>query len=575
MTEKRFYAVILTALVSILCITACARIKPATSLPASAHPDLAAHTEEFRQEIINVSEGIYVAVGFGLANSIMIEGDDGVIIVDTMESAQAAARVKDAFASITDKPIKAIIYTHYHSDHTFGAKVFAGDGKPGIYSHESTLFYLDRIVSVTRLVTYTRATRQFGTLLGKGEFVNAGIGPYLDFHSTSTVALERPNKTFSGESMSVEIEGINLELIHAPGETNDQIIVWIPEKNALICADNFYKSFPNLYAIRGTPYRDVTQWVKSLDKMRLLKPEYLIPCHSRPITGADEILETLTNYRDAIQYVHDQTIRGINNGLGPRELVEIVQLPPHLKNLPYLQEYYGTVEWSVRAIYTGYLGWFDGNATNLFPLDRTNHANKFAELAGGKESLLQSARAAVENEEYQWALELLDELLVLDTGNQEVSGLKAYCLTQLSTRQTAATARNYYLTQAHELLGDITIGKKQITEKDVVHSVPLEAIFNAMAVSLDPEKSAAVDKAVVFRFPDVNSEYTIHVRKGVAEIQPYRCTKPDIILTVDSFIWKEIAAGMRNPAIAVIRGDIDIEGGSFDLMRFMSLFDRN
>lgn len=574
MTRTKIRFVIIAVLILVLFISACARIQHIKPLTETSHPDLAAHTQEFREGIIKVTDGIYVAIGFGLANSILIEGDDGVIIVDTMESAQAAARVKEEFDKITDKPVKAIIYTHFHSDHTFGAGVFAGNDNPDIYSHESTAAYLDRIVSVTRLVTYTRATRQFGTRLPPSEFVNAGIGPYLDFHSTSTVALLRPNKTFSGESTIIEIAGITMQLVFAPGETNDQIFVWIPDKKVLLCADNFYKSFPNLYAIRGTPYRDVTQWVKSLDKMRFLRPEYLIPGHSRPISGSDRIYDTLRNYRDAIQFVHDQTIRGINKGLGPDELVEVVKLPPHLKNLPYLQEYYGTVEWSVRAIYSGYLGWFDGNATTLFPLGRAEHARKFAALAGGDQALLSAAENAIQEEEYQWALELLDHLLVLDADNQEVKDRKAVCLAQLSTRQTAATARNYYLTQAHELKGDIIIGQKQITEIDLVHSIPLDAIFNAMAVSLDPGKSLNVNKAVAFRFPDVNQGYTIHVRRGVAEIQPYIIQNPDIVVTIDSTIWKEIAAGMRNPAATLIKGKLSIEGGSFDLVRFMSLFDQ-
>ena len=123
---------------------------------------------------------------------------------------------------------------------------------------------------------------------------------------------------------------------------------------------NFYKSFPNLYAIRGTAYRDVTLWVKSLDKMRKLRAQYLVPHHTRPLKGAEKIYETLTNYRDAIQYVHDQTIRWMNKGLTPQAIVEKVKLPNHLAHRPYLREYYGTVQWSVRAIFNGYLGWFHG-----------------------------------------------------------------------------------------------------------------------------------------------------------------------------------------------------------------------
>ena len=277
------------------------------------NPDLAAHSAEFKQEVIEVTDGVYVAIGFGLANAVLLVGDDGVVIVDTMESAEAALPVKEAFNKITTKPVKGIIYTHFHSDHTGGAAVMAGNDNPEVYSHESTRYHLNRIATITRETTYRRAMRQFGSLLPEGGVVNCGIGPELRFNEDSTLATLAPTRTFGMEPLELEIAGMKLVLVHAPGETPDQIFIWLPQKKVLLPADNFYKSFPNLYAIRGTAYRDVTQWVKSLDTMRELKAEYLVPHHTRPLTGADTIYETLTNYRDAIQFVHDQTIRLMNH----------------------------------------------------------------------------------------------------------------------------------------------------------------------------------------------------------------------------------------------------------------------
>ncbi|MCP4368098.1 MAG: MBL fold metallo-hydrolase, partial [Deltaproteobacteria bacterium] len=129
---------------------ACSKSEAPSELSIGSNPDLKAHTAEFKQEIIKVTDGVYVAIGFGLANSILIEGNDGVIIVDTMESAEAATPVKAAFNKISSKPVKAIIYSHYHADHTFGAKVMAGNDHPEVYSHEKTLYYLNRIANITR-----------------------------------------------------------------------------------------------------------------------------------------------------------------------------------------------------------------------------------------------------------------------------------------------------------------------------------------------------------------------------------------------------------------------------------------
>jgi alkyl sulfatase BDS1-like metallo-beta-lactamase superfamily hydrolase len=565
---KRVHAPVLALL---MLVAACSPSSGPEDRIQSSHPDLKAHTEEFRQEIVRVTEGVYVAVGFGLANSVLLEGDDGVVIVDTLESAEAARPVKQAFKAITAKPVKAIIYTHHHSDHTFGAAVMAGEDRPEIYSHAETQRHLNRITTLTRETTYRRAMRQFGTLLPEGQFVNAGIGPRLQYDDRKTAALLFPTRTFADEELEIEIAGLKIVLVHAPGETPDQIFLWLPEKRVLLPADNFYKAFPNLYAIRGTAYRDVALWVKSLDKMRELRAEFLVPHHSRPIVGSDTVYETLTHYRDAIQFVHDQTIRWMNTGLGPLEIAERVKLPAHLAAQPYLQEYYGTVAWSVRAIFDGYLGWFGGNATDLFPLGPEERANRMARLAGGEMELHAHARRAMEEKDYPWALELSDQLLRLDPRRDEYRQVKAAALRALGEMQIAATARNYYLTQAMEVEDTLRIPMMKNTDLELIHRIPLESIFNGMAVRLNPEKSARVDTIAGFRFPDTGEAYTVHVRRGVTEIQPRFPENPAVTVSVDSKVWKEIAAGVRSPAVAMMK-DMEVGGGRFDLIQFMSLF---
>jgi alkyl sulfatase BDS1-like metallo-beta-lactamase superfamily hydrolase len=556
--------------IAVLCgCSPLAALKPgAPAAPA----DLAAQGQEFRREVIRVAEGVHVAVGFGLANSVLLEGRDGVVIVDTMESAEAARPVKEAFEKISPKPVKAIVYTHFHTDHTFGTQVLAGGDRPEIWAHESTSSWLSRVLTLTRETVYRRSLRQFGSLLPAEEFLHAGIGPRLVFDEKVTPALLLPTRTFAGERAELEISGIRMVLIHAPGETPDQTVVWLPDKKVLLAADNFYKSFPNLYAIRGTAYRDVNLWVRSLDLMRELGAEHLVPLHTRPISGAERIFETLTNYRDAIQFVHDQTIRWMNKGLPPEEIVAKVILPPHLAAQPYLREYYGTVAWSVRGIFEGYLGWFGGNATDLFPLPPGERAQRLADLAGGKTALLEKARQAFSAGDYQWALELADPLRRLDPDNREIRDLKGAALRALGLRQTAATARNYYLTQAREEEGNLDPGKPPLTAgKELIQQIPLEALFRAMTVSLDPDKSAAVDQVVGFRFPDTGEAFGIHVRRGVAEIQPRFPDRPEIAVFVDSGVWKEMLAGRRSPALTIAR-DIKVDGGVLNLIRFLRMF---
>ncbi len=570
--KARLFRLVLPALLVGSLISCSGRQQEAPPARTSVQAkELADHTAEFKQEVIRVADGIHVAVGYGIANSILIEGKDGTVIIDTMESTEAAKGVKQAFDKITTKPLKAIIFTHFHPDHTFGAGVFTEGKKVDIISHEKTLRELDQMLSLTQEVTYRRAMRMYGTFLPKHEFENVGIGPFILFNDKTTISYVRPNRTFSGEGMKLRAAGVEMELIHAPGETDDQIVVWLPEKKALIAADNYYKSFPNLYTIRGQKYRDPAAWAQSLEKMRSLQAEIMIPCHTKPVSGKDQVDEILADYRDAIQFVHDQTIRWINRGLLPDEIVERVQLPSHLASKPYLREYYGTVAWSVKNICNGYLGWFSGNATDLNPLSLKVRAEAMARLAGGRKALLEHAEDALKKEDYQWVLVLADAYLALDPGAEKAVKLKGEALRALGRNQGNANARNYYYTQALETEGKLKITQAQVTP-EVVERVSLGAIFSAMGARLDPVKSAEVTKSVRFRFTDTDEAYTVHVRRGVAFIEKRYAPAADITITVDSTVWKRLAAKIDSPAAAYALGKIKVEGGVVDLVKFLGLF---
>lgn len=558
-----------------------ALVGPSSASAQDADARLAIHTAEFKKEVIEVTDGVHVAIGFGLANSILIEGEDGVIIVDTMESVEAAGPVRKAFRKITDKPVKAIIYTHNHADHIFGATVMAGDDNPEVYSHATTVEYINRILNIIRTVIFQRSMRQFGSLLPETEVINCGIGPRLQVTDETTPGLIRPTITFDTPRASYEVAGIKFDLVFAPGETPDQIFVWLPEKKVLLPGDNFYKSFPNLYAIRGTSYRDVMLWANSLDLMRAERPEFLVPSHTHPLIGAETIETALRDYRDAIQYVHDQTIRGMNQGLTPDELAHEIKLPAHLSEKPYLQEYYGTVPWSVRAIFSGYLGWFDGNATNLSPLAPAEHARRVAALAGSEKKLLKQAKKALKGGDFQWATELADQvILVSDDSEKEANKLaeakqiRVEALRALGELQTSANGRNYYLTSAAETSGELTIAQSTQASVEIVQSFPLSNIMKALRVNLNPVKSAEVDKIVGFRFPDTGEAYTVHVRRGVAVIRPEYPENADINVTVDAALWKLILAQMKSPFEAANEGTLKVEEGAGELINFLTLFQR-
>lgn len=411
--------------------------------------------EQFKEQIIKVADNVYTAVGYSVSNVSMIVGEDGVVLVDTGMMGEAAEKIAKEFRRITDKPVKAIIYTHSHGDHTGGAPVFLGAERPQIWAHVN--FGSEARPWKAGGLTYqnVRGARQAGFKLPLEQRINNGVAPVRYPKRGGAVfsggKATNPTRFLEGERKTIEVSGVELELVAAPGETNDGLFVWNPAGKVLFAGDNFYRSFPNLYAIRGTPNRNVRLWAESLGGMADKNAIALVGGHTNPILGAAEVKQVLTDYRDAVQFIHDKTVEGINKGLTPDELVEYVQLPERLANKDYLRPFYGHPDWGVRTVFNSYLGWFDGNATNLFPLPPRAEAERMVKLAGGKDKLLQAARDALADDDAQWAAQLADHLLAIDSGDHAAKQIKAESLTKLAHNMVNATARNYYLTVAREL----------------------------------------------------------------------------------------------------------------------------
>ena len=553
----------------LLFIFSCSETEPIEQAKEATPEDLINHTEEFRKEIIEVTEGIHVAVGFALANAIMIEGDGSNIIIDTTGTVETAQEVKDLFDSINSNPVEAIIYTHNHGDHTYGATVFAEDSTE-IYAHESTGKYLSRVIGILRPIISSRSSRMFGNVLPREEVENNGIGPFLEIgRDGRKPGLLYPTKTFS-DKLAFTAAGIKIELYHAPGETNDQLFVWLPEKRALFPGDNFYKTFPNLYTIRGTPYRDLVGWVNSIDMMRYLEPEYLVPSHTRPLVGAKTINNLLTTYRDAIQYVHDQTIRLMNMGMEPDEIAESLILPKHLGDSPYLQEFYGSPAWSAKNVFSGYLGWFDGNPSSLKPLPKREEATNIINLAGGWDKLFQEAEQSYLNEEFQWSLQLTDYLLRMKPDDRQTQLLRQSALVALGAKESNPNSRYYYLSSARELDENYKPNDILLPDIDVVKKYPIEAMMEVLKVNVIPEKSIDKDMQLLFTFTDSTKTFSLFLRKGVLEIQPFMIPGSSVQVKSKEEDLKAILSGIKSLPVSLVNGTLEIEGSRADLLSFFS-----
>lgn len=557
----------------VLGLAACSRDEPPSPPPSPTPEALHTHGEQFREDVVQVTDRVHVAVGFGIANAIMIEGEDGVVIVDVMESLEAAERIAERFRAITDKPVKALIYTHSHPDHIHGGRAFVTDDDAvDIYAHDSLIAAADKISGVLQPVITRRSLRMYGNLLPDEERSNVGIGPFVDVHDDSTLHILRPTHTFS-DQLEIEVAGVRMVLQHAPGETDDQLYVWLPDERVLLPGDNIYKAFPNLYTIRGTSYRDPKTWADSLDRMRALGAEHLVPGHGRPISGAETIDRHLTDYRDAIRYVHDQTIRMMNAGMTPDDIATRLRLPPHLEASPYLQTFYGKPEWSARMIFQGQLGWFDGNPTNLHPTPPAERARRVAALAGGIEALADAIAQAAADDEHQWVLELSDTLLRLEPGHDAVREQRIQALRALAAQESNPNARHYYLMSAGELAGDFTVPSRALTPRDeMLAAMPLQVFFDGMAVALDGEAAWEVEQRAVFEFPDLDEARTLIVRRGVTELHDGIDERADVHVRVDSLAFKRMLAGLTHPAVAIARDYEYVSGGRVRFTRFMRLF---
>lgn len=401
--------------------------------------------------VAEITSGIYHVMGYAHSNSTIIEAENSVILIDTLDTDARAEKLKKLIADITEKPVKTIIYTHGHPDHRGGAAVFS-DTAPEIIAFAPKKPVLGRTSELNDILN-KRTSYQFGYKLSDEEVITQGIGIREGFTvGEGKYAFVPATTIYKEEKVNRTIDGIRVELISAIGETDDQIFVWLPDSKVLCCGDNYYGCWPNLYALRGSQYRDVSAWIDSLDLMLSYPAEYVLPGHTKPLIGRNNVQEVLSNYRNAIEYVLTETLKGMNKGLTADELASTVKLPEKFAKLPYLGEFYGTVAWSVRSIYNGYLGWFDGNPTNLNKLPPKEYASKMLDLIGGEAKIITEIKKALVNQEAQWAVELCDLLISADREVKIAKQLKAEGLMALSKLETSANGRHYYIACAKELL---------------------------------------------------------------------------------------------------------------------------
>ena len=528
----------------------------------NVNEDLDLLRKDFEEQIVNPAPNVHVAVGFGLANSILIKGEGEDIIIDTMGGIETAQRIINEFEKKSLNQNKTVVYTHFHADHILGAQAFTDNyNVERIVSHRSTIEEVENFFGIKRDIIGPRSLKMFNSiLLEKDKGITNGIGIKLEA-GRDTPGYVKPNILFD-QKLSLDVGGNKIELYHAPGETDDQIFVWLEDGKVLFPGDNIYKAFPNIYTIRGTSYRSFRSWYQSLEKMLSLKPEVLVPSHGLPIVGAENVKQILTNYRDAIKYVHDQTMRNLNLGMSPLESAQSITLPESLKKDPHLYELYGTVEWSSRNLFNGYFGWFDGNPTNLFPEDSSLTASRILKLISAEKLNKELLDASVNND-HQWALYVSDILINSGNESDEIIKIRAKALDGLGDQAYNPNARSYYKSSHAELVGELNsdsfIDEDNEMEDEILSELSMIMFFDTASVRLDPSKVDGKTLQTIAYLTDIDENWQLTLNNNVFtyKIIP---NSPAADIVLSSLTLKKLMTGNINPITGILLSNQNATG---------------
>jgi alkyl sulfatase BDS1-like metallo-beta-lactamase superfamily hydrolase len=412
----------LPAIAAAFLLTTILSVQPMTSAQQGQMSDNPLSAGQDQKKALKFGEAIYQAVGFG--NTFMVVTEAGNVIIDTSMPFNAA-RHKQLLQAENAGPVKYIILTHAHGDHTGGVPTWKQPDTKIIAQKDHVEFrhYLARLNGFFA----RRNAAQFSLRIPDPGPWPGNYGSKID-----------PTILFD-DKYEFELGGVKFEVFSTPGETPDHATVWIPKYKAAFIGDNFYASFPNIYTLRGTKPRWALDYVNSLNKVLALKPEIVLPSHGSPIIGNAEIVKQLTRYRDAIQYVHDETVKGMNAGKDVWTLMNEIKLPSDLD----VGEGYGKLSWSVRGIYEGYAGWFDLNPATMYEKPASSVYPDVVKLAGGPDAVAKLAMERAQAGQAVEALHLSDIALAADPNHRLSLEAKLKALETLLSRCRNSNERGW------------------------------------------------------------------------------------------------------------------------------------
>lgn len=552
-----------------------------SDVPDTAHPSL------WRMARLNVHcglfrvvEGVYQVRGLDIANTTVIEGDAGYIVIDPLVSAECASAAMDLVREhIGDRPITAVIYTHSHIDHYGGVRGLLSEEDRKNVRIVAPEGFLQHVVSegvYAGTAMGRRAAYMFGSLLEPGPrgtlTTGLGVAP-----SRGSIGLIPPTETISKTGQELVLDGVRFVFQYTPDtEAPCEMNFHLPGKRALCMAENVSHTMHNLYTLRGAEVRDPLSWSDYLQQATELFAEssdVLFISHHWPVWGQENIREFLGMQRDLYRYIHDETLRLANQGCTMDECAERVSLPESLRTYWSNRGYYGTLHHNVKAVYQKYLGWFDGNPAHLHRHEPVEAARRYVECMGGAEAVVRKARQYYERGDYRWVAEVLNHVVFAEPDNAQAREFQAEVLEQMGYQAESASWRNFYLAGAQELRTGQVVVPVSVVTPDVVAGMPTDMLLNYLSIRLNGPEAATRSYRIRFELTDLAETHCVELRNGVLE---HRKDGPgenaDAAVRTDHRTLASLALGNKAPETGRERG-VDILHGQEVVDDLLSLCD--
>jgi alkyl sulfatase BDS1-like metallo-beta-lactamase superfamily hydrolase len=540
-----------------------------------AHRDHIAQSQRLERKFYAICPGVWCLVGNGLSNQTFVDAPDGIIAIDTGESIEEMRAAIKELRAVSTRPIVAVLYTHFH--YVGGTQaVFEEDPTAiiPIWGHEKIAFNRLRTTSEISPAYSRGLVEQFAVTLpldGADGVVNVGLGQFYrdPAHAPHTYGFIAPENTFAAEC-TIRVAGLDIQVTPAPSDADDSVTYWFDSKK--LCVNNLvWPVLFNIFAIRGEEYRDPQVMLRGLDHLLGLHSEHLAGVHGPPISGADDIKERATKYRDSIQFLWDQTVRHTNRGMSSADLAANIRLPEHCDNDYITSELYGVAEHHVRQIRSGIFGFFDGHEANLFPLSTQDHADRMIKGFGGKETVRTQARQAIDHDDLRFAIELSSWLAYSTDPSDSDKQLLASALRLVAQRTPAANIRNWCLARARHLDGsfDATRFNTHRISKRQILSGPISSAVSILRVLLEPTRAEGLDIEIAFKFP--NGTTGLHIRNSVAV--PTDGSNANHAISCELAVWADILSGSTTLSQAIAASALQIEGNASQVLRALACFD--